>query len=241
MSDSLFISDLHLSAKQPGIVGRFLRFLDEVAARADRLYILGDLFDAWIGDDDRTPPIPEILAAMRCLSDSGAKIHLMHGNRDFFIGEEFCSLTGCTILPDPSVIDLGGKTTLLMHGDLLCTDDIEYLKARLFIRSDQFRSDFFAKTLGERAFIAAEYRKRSGEATSQLAADIMDVNQQSVEQYLRESGASLLIHGHTHRPGIHEFELNGAPVKRIVLEDWDNERASYLRVDGEGRQENISL
>ncbi len=242
MSESLFISDLHLSAKTPGITQRFQSFLSERAPRADALYILGDLFDIWLGDDDETPPIPEILTALRRLNENTTRLFLMHGNRDFLIGERFVEASGCTLLDDPARLDIEGIPTLLMHGDLLCSDDGEYRKARRWLRSEAFATEFLSKSLPARATAAADYRRRSGEATSLLPADILDVNQETVEEYLRRQDVKQLIHGHTHCPEIHLFQLDGQPAQRIVLSDWHEEcegRGAYLRVDDEGRIEQI--
>ena len=234
MADTLLISDLHLSPADPQNIARFIDFLDTGARGADALYILGDLFDAWIGDDNDTPPIPEIKGALRRLSDRGCRLFLMHGNRDFLIGEQFARETGCTLLHDPVVVELNGTPTLLMHGDLLCTDDVEYQKARLFLRDPGFVSDFMAKSIEERFALAAEYRKRSGEATSTKPSEIMDVNQQTVEEYMRAHQVSQLIHGHTHRPAVHDFQISGAPARRIVLADWQAGGGEVLRIGEEG-------
>jgi len=234
MPDTLLISDLHLSGERPQTIDLFLRFLEERAIHARRLYILGDLFDAWIGDDALPPPIPTIIEALRRLSDNGTRIFLQHGNRDFLIGEAFATATGCELLGDPVTVELGATPTLLMHGDLLCTDDHDYQKARQFLRSPAFIEDLLSKSIGERLALAAEYRKRSGEATAALSAEIMDVNQATVEQYMREAGVTQLIHGHTHRPGIHRFDLDGVPALRLVLAEWHEEQGQYLRVNAEG-------
>ena len=164
LPETLFISDLHLSRERPATVALFLRFLSDRGRRAERLYILGDLFDAWIGDDDQGDPIPEVIGNLRRLVDSGVAISLMHGNRDFLIGEDFANATGCKLLPDPATIDLYGMPALLMHGDLLCTDDLAYQEFRKQIRSTPFKKDFLSRPLAERAAIAADYRRRSGEA-----------------------------------------------------------------------------
>ena len=241
MSDTLIISDLHLSQHRPDTVALFLRFLRERARGAGELYILGDLFDAWIGDDNILPPIPEVIQALRQLTDGGCKLSVMHGNRDFLLGSDFARATGGKLLPDPFVADLGGETTLLMHGDLLCTDDLEYQQARKLLRSPEFIRDFVSRTIEERVQLAAEYRRRSGEVVSLKSADIMDVNQQTVERYMREYQVRRLIHGHTHRPALHEFQLDGTPAQRYVLEDWHEQTGSYLRVDNQSiRQEAFS-
>ena len=241
MSDTLIISDLHLSQHRPDTVALFLHFLRERACGAGELYILGDLFDAWIGDDNILPPVPEVVQALRQLTDGGCKLSVMHGNRDFLLGSDFARATGGKLLPDPFVADLGGETTLLMHGDLLCTDDLEYQQARKLLRSPEFIRDFVSRTIEERVQLAAEYRRRSGEVVSLKSADIMDVNQQTVERYMREHQVRRLIHGHTHRPALHEFKLDGMPAQRYVLEDWHEQTGSYLRVDNQSiRQEAFS-
>ena len=234
MGDTLLISDLHLSPADPGNIARFIDFLEFGACGAEALYILGDLFDAWIGDDNDMPPIPAVKGALRKLADRGCRLFLMHGNRDFLIGERFAEETGCALLDDPVVVELNGTPTLLMHGDLLCTDDVEYQKARLFLRDPAFVGEFMAKTIAERIALAAEYRKRSGEATSTKASEIMDVNQQTVEEYMRAHRVFLLIHGHTHRPAVHEFRISGRPARRIVLADWQAGGGEVLRVGDQG-------
>lgn len=232
MTENLFISDLHLSRKRPATTDLFLRFLEEQVDAVSHLYILGDLFDAWVGDDDTTTPIKEITHALLQATTRGTQLSIMHGNRDFLIGEAFAKATGCTLLDDPTVVDLNGLPTLLMHGDLLCSDDLEYQQARTLLRSQAFISDFLAKTIQQRKTLAAEYRKKSGEVVSLKSADIMDVNQYTVESYMRNSGVKLLIHGHTHRPAIHDFKLDGQSAERIVLSDWHEKRGEYLRVSG---------
>ncbi|MCP4994067.1 MAG: UDP-2,3-diacylglucosamine diphosphatase [Gammaproteobacteria bacterium] len=234
MSETLFISDLHLSPEHPETIDLFLRFLAERANQADSLYILGDLFDAWIGDDFNQPPIPELLASIRQLSDQGVELYFMHGNRDFLIGEGFATNTGCRLLNDPTVIDLYGTPTLLMHGDLLCTDDIEYQKARIMLRNPAFIAQLLSKSIPERLAIAADYRKQSGEAISNKAADIMDVNQQAVEQMMIKQGVARLIHGHTHRPDCHDFDLQGEPAQRMVLPEWHEDSAGFLSATAKG-------
>ncbi len=234
MSQILFVSDLHLSKERPATVALFLRFLEEIATGADRFYILGDLFDVWLGDDDETPPIPDVQFALARLTASGTRVFLMHGNRDFLIGERFCGITGCQLIPDPTIIDLNGAPALLMHGDLLCTDDQNYQQARKMLRNEQIIADFLAKSLQERALFAGEIRKQSGETTSLLPEAIMDVNQDEVKEQMRKHGVSLLIHGHTHRAATHELELDGKTVQRIVLAEWHEEQGHYLRVDEQG-------
>ncbi len=238
MSDSLFISDLHLSVERPATVALLLRFLTEIAAGADRLYILGDLFDVWLGDDDRSPPIPEVTAAMANLTAGGTRLYLMHGNRDFLIGKQFCLRTGCELLPDPTVIELAGENILLMHGDLLCTNDHTYQQARNEMRSEEFSQEFLAKPLDERALFATEARRKSDATTATLSEEIMDVDQGAVIERMLEHGVRILIHGHTHHLETHEFLLEGELAARYVLGDWHEDRGSYLCANEQGLHTN---
>jgi UDP-2,3-diacylglucosamine hydrolase len=230
LSESLFISDLHLAPERPGAVALFRNFLRDRAPKADRLYILGDLFDAWIGDDDDQPPYPDIRAALRKLAESGTRCYVMHGNRDFLIGRDFARDTSCTLLDDPTLIDLTGTRILLMHGDLLCTDDLPYQRFRRRIRNPVVRRLFLWKSLAKRRAIAADYRRKSGLATAEKPEDIMDVSQQTVEDYMRRFRAERLIHGHTHRPADHFFALDAKSAARIVLAEWRENRAEVLVV-----------
>lgn len=230
MHEHLFISDLHLSSERPATIELFQRFLRERAVQADSLFILGDLFDAWVGDDNKTPPIPGILGAMKGLTHTGTDLFFMHGNRDFLVGEVFAKETGCQLLQDPHVLQLAESQVLLMHGDLLCSDDLDYQEWRTRFRTPAVIGELLAKTIEERIAIAVEYRRRSGESTSLQAADIMDINQRTVEQYLRTAEARLLIHGHTHRPASHRFELDGAVASRLVLPEWRETVGGYLSV-----------
>jgi UDP-2,3-diacylglucosamine hydrolase len=227
-AEALFIADLHLAAGRAATTALFLDFVARRAIRADALYILGDLFDAWIGDDDRESPAQEVIAALRALTDAGVAVFLQRGNRDFLIGRRFERATGCRILPDPSRLDLYGQPTLLMHGDLLCTDDLDYQRVRRRLRNPLVQGLFLLRSLGARRRLAAEYRRRSGEATSLKAADIMDVNRHAVRGYMGRYGVRRLIHGHTHRPDVHRFELDGGVAERIVLGDWGSEQGPYV-------------
>jgi UDP-2,3-diacylglucosamine hydrolase len=228
MPETLFISDLHLAPERPATVELFLGFLRTRARRAETLYILGDLFDAWIGDDDDQPPYPEIRAALRELTASGTRCALMHGNRDFLIGRAFARDTGCTLLKDPTVLNLADERTLLMHGDLLCTDDAPYQKFRKRIRNPLVIRLFLWKSLARRRAVAADYRRKSGAATAMKAEDIMDVSRDTVEDYLSRYRATRLIHGHTHRPADHPFVLDGHQVHRQVLAEWHEDRGEAL-------------
>ena len=242
MAESLFISDLHLSAERPDTVQLFLGFLEQRAARAQTLYILGDLFDVWIGDDLDTPPIPRIKAALHSLANGGTRILLMHGNRDFLLGQRFCTDSGCALLPDPSLIELQGIPTLLMHGDSLCTDDLDYQAFRRQVRDPAFIEHFLSLSIPQRIARVTEFRTKSGEATSMKAEEIMDVNPQAVTDQMREHAARRLIHGHTHRPALHRFELDGRQVARYVLGEWHADSARILSVDQDGwREERFSL
>ncbi|MEJ2328693.1 MAG: UDP-2,3-diacylglucosamine diphosphatase [Gammaproteobacteria bacterium] len=233
-TEILLISDLHLSPEQPATVQRFLHFTRERARQARDLYILGDLFDAWIGDDNDAFPYGEIRNSLSELVQSGTAVYLQHGNRDFLLGEVFCKQTGCMLIADEEVRDFFGTPTLLMHGDTLCTDDVAYQQARQLLRSKAFITDFLKKPLQERALIAAEYRKKSGEATSLLAAEIMDVNQQAVTDVMRKHAVCRLVHGHTHREAIHQLEIDGRTCERIVLGEWHPDHGMALSVSATG-------
>lgn len=217
---TLFISDLHLEESRPDITDAFLTFLREKAAGVEQLYILGDFFEAWIGDDERTPLQEQTAAALKQLSDSGTAIFLMHGNRDFLIGEDFCHRAGATLLDDPTVIDLYGTPTLLLHGDSLCTADVEYQKFRSNMRNPQMQKMMLARPLEDRQQMAKQLRALSMAKNQGKAEDIMDVTPEEVVKELEAHGVQLMIHGHTHRPAVHELEANGKPARRIVLGDW---------------------
>lgn len=222
MKPVLFISDLHLDPSRPAITELFLHFLRERASTADSLYILGDFFEAWIGDD-AVPAGHPVLAGLRQLTSAGLPIYIMRGNRDFLLGQDFEQATGTKLLADPTVIELNGEAVLLMHGDLLCTDDKEYQQFRAMVHDSRWQKDFLGKSIEERLLMARQARQESTTRNSNLAEStetIMDVNQDAVMQAMREHGVRRLIHGHTHRPNIHNFTLNNAPASRIVLGDW---------------------
>ncbi len=232
MSQLLFISDLHLSPCVPGLTQRFHTLLEEIPPEIEALYILGDLFDAWIGDDDPSPFAREIQEALKAFSKR-TRLFFQRGNRDFMVGEMFARQTGAVILEDEHLLEDDGQQLLLMHGDQLCTDDLEYQQVRALVRTPGFREQALTKSIEERIALAQEYRRRSGESLSLKPADITDVNQQAVEHSMREHGASVLIHGHTHRPAMHEFELDGRRARRIVLPDWrEDEPRLGLTWDG---------
>jgi UDP-2,3-diacylglucosamine hydrolase len=220
MPETLFISDLHLDPERPAITELFLTFLDKRAARAEALYILGDLFEAWVGDDDDAPMNLAVCRALRACAKSGTAVYVMHGNRDFLLGSVFAEQSGVTLLDDPARIDLYGTPTLLMHGDLLCTDDTGYLSFRKMVRDPAWQSAMLARPLEERRLMAQEMRASSREQTGGKPEAIMDVNSDAVIDVMRAQQVIRLIHGHTHRPGVHELDVAGEVSQRIVLGDW---------------------
>lgn len=232
----LFISDLHLEAERPDITRAFLHFLSTRARAAEALYILGDFFEAWIGDDGMDEFQHAIARALRELSDSGTRIYLMHGNRDFLIGKTFCREAGCTLLRDPSLIDLGGEKILLMHGDSLCTLDVAYMKLRRWLRNPLTLFILRNLPLTTRHKLARKLRKESRAQTRMKASEIVDVTPAEVEKIMRDKGVRILIHGHTHRPAVHELEIDGRPARRIVLGDWDRQGWA-LEADDRGMQQ----
>jgi UDP-2,3-diacylglucosamine hydrolase len=227
---TLFVSDLHLDDARPQIVGQFDRFCAGEARDADALYVLGDLFEAYIGDDDDAPLNARVAKALHGVADAGVPVHYIAGNRDFLLGEDYARRCGMDILADGTVIDLYGAPTLILHGDVLCTDDAEYLAFRGQVRDPAWQAAFLARPLAERRAFAAQARDASRAHTSRTDMAIMDVNQAAVEGALRGARVTRMIHGHTHRPAIHDFMLDGTPAQRIVLGDW-YEQGSVLRVD----------
>lgn len=228
MPGTLFISDLHLDPERPGITELFIEFLAKQAPAADALYILGDLFEAWIGDDDDGPMNLAVREALQRCSRNGIPVFIMHGNRDFLLGEEFAGQCGCTILDDTVRLDLYGTPTLLMHGDLLCTDDTKYMAFRNMVRDPGWQQDFLSKPLHERRQMAVEMRATSRAETRGKPESIMDVNQEAVLRVMSENRVVRLIHGHTHRPAFHDLTVSGHPAQRIVLGDWYHQ-GSVLR------------
>ena len=231
---SLFISDLHLAAERPRIIAQFHALLTGAARDAQALYVLGDLFEYWAGDDDLEDPLNQSVAeAFAALAANGTRLHFMHGNRDFLVGREFAKRAGATLLPDPALVDLHGTPTLLMHGDTLCTDDVEYQKFRLYARDPRNQERFLAQPLAARRAEMTKLRAQSETAKQGKSAEIMDVNPGAVGEALRRGGYPRLIHGHTHRPGRHVHVVDGRDCERWVLADW-YEKGSYLRVDAQG-------
>ncbi len=230
---TLFISDLHLEPGRPEIGEQFLAFLAGPARDADALYILGDLFEAWIGDDDPNPYYAQMKTAIRALSDSGVPVFFMHGNRDFMIGETFAAEAGITLLSDPHPLQLYGEHVLLSHGDALCTDDVEYQQVRAMTRNPDWQAMMLSKSIEERIAFAAQAREQSLARSESMTEEIADVSQDAVHQTIRESGADILLHGHTHRPAVHPFHVDERPVHRIVLGDW-YEQGSMVEWDADG-------
>ncbi len=218
---TLFISDIHLEDSHPEIAALFLNFLKTIASQADALYILGDLFEVWVGDDDQTPFNLHIQTALYTLRQQGVPIFFLHGNRDFLIGETFAKASGCTLLSDPAVVDLYGKPTLLLHGDLLCTQDHAYLAFRQQAREAAYRLNFLQKPLAERKTIAAHLRMASQQHTQSATSVIMDATPQEIPRLITHYQVTQMIHGHTHRPAIHYLNLGQTlPHRHIVLSDW---------------------
>lgn len=230
---TLFVSDLHLEADRPDIGNQFIQFLKTEAMEADDLYILGDLFESWVGDDDPNAHYAKIKMAIRKVVDKGVPVYFMHGNRDFMIGRQFANETGVEILKDPYPVTMYGQKALLSHGDALCTDDTQYQRVRVMTRNPDWQASILAKPLKERLRIAAEARRQSLERTLNLSMDIMDVNQEEVRRVITTHGVDVLLHGHTHRPDVHTIDLGNRKAKRIVLGDWYTQ-GSVLRWDLQG-------
>lgn len=243
----LLISDLHLDPARPGLTRAFFDFLEKTAGgtlekaargalatttgQAGALYILGDFFNVWIGDDDDAPLGHEVSAALKRLSDSGTAVFLMHGNRDFLLGEQYAKECGATLIHEPYILESGDQQYLLLHGDALCTRDTGYMAFRSMVREPSWQQQFLAKPLDERRAFAAQARAQSRSMSSNKPEDIMDVTQSEVERVLREAGITTLIHGHTHRPAVHKLALSGKTGTRIVLGDWGTQ-GWYVRISG---------
>jgi UDP-2,3-diacylglucosamine hydrolase len=232
---TLFISDLHLDPGSPAIERQFIAFLDGQARSAEALYILGDLFEVWLGDDDPDPAVREVVAALRRLTDSGVPCFLMHGNRDFLIGRRFCEETGARLLADGTIVEIEGERVLLMHGDVLCTDDTSYQRLRRIVRNPVVQWTFRRLSLSRRRALAQKMREGSRMHVGSAAPEIMDVNARAVSDTFRETGVETIIHGHTHRPAVHELVVDGEQVRRIVLGDWHTQ-GSVLKWSPEGIQ-----
>ncbi|MCP5152006.1 MAG: UDP-2,3-diacylglucosamine diphosphatase [Chromatiales bacterium] len=218
---TLLASDVHLSAARPDMVERFLTLLGGPARRCDALYLLGDVFDLWLGDDDDRAPHDAVCSALAELTASGVPVHVAHGNHDFLLGEAFAARTGCTLLPDSATVEIAGEPVLVMHGDQLCTRDVDYQAFRRHSRDPRAQQAFLARPLAERLEAASALRVQSQAASRLKADDIMDVTPDAVVAALRAADVRVLVHGHTHRPGFHRLpELGPEPGTRIVLGDW---------------------
>ena len=231
----LLISDLHLEQERPDITRAFLDLLNGRAREAESLYILGDFFEVWVGDDAMSPYQLSICQALRELSDSGTQIFLMHGNRDFMLGKAFCKAAGATLLKDPSVVDFYGEPVLLMHGDSLCTRDEAYMRLRRYLRNPITLWILRHLPLRTRHKLARKLRNESRAQTRMKANDIVDVTPDEVPRVMREHGVQTLVHGHTHRPAIHKLQIGEQAAKRIVLGDWDRQGWA-LQIDEQGFQ-----
>ena len=231
---TLLISDLHLTEERPAANERFIELLEDKARGAEALYILGDFFEYWIGDDDLDEPFNAVMAGLlRRLAADGVALYYMHGNRDFLVGERFCAATGAQLLPDPSVHEIQGVRTLLEHGDTLCTDDADYQNWRRVARSRDWQREFLAKPRAERRNLILGLREKSKAVIQAKPAEIMDVNDAAVARDMLAHGVTRLVHGHTHRPGRHALALDGRPGERWVLPDW-YEGGGYLEVGPAG-------
>ncbi|MBS0336106.1 MAG: UDP-2,3-diacylglucosamine diphosphatase [Proteobacteria bacterium] len=234
MQRALFISDLHLTGARPAANEAFFAFLENVAPGADALYILGDLFEYWVGDDDLADPLNAVVAGFLAnTARNGTPVHLMHGNRDFLVAEAFCKAAGAQLLADPTVVDLFGTRTLLMHGDTLCTDDTAYQDWRTLCRGEAWQKAFLAEPLEARRARMLELRSRSEADKRAKPPVIMDVNEAAVREALRGHACTRLVHGHTHRPARHTLEVDGRACERWVLQDWYG-RGGYLEATAAG-------
>lgn len=219
--ESLFISDLHLTAERPAANERFFRFLAETAPAAEALYILGDFFEAWVGDDALSDPFhARVAAALHQLVSRGVRLYVMHGNRDFLLGEDFSRATGADLLIEPCVVNLYDRPTLLLHGDVLCTDDLDYQHFRRLVRDPGWQAGFLARPLPERVALARQLRERSEQVKGDKRPEIMDANPEAVLSAFRQHGVQRMIHGHTHRPAHHRIRVDDRSCERWVLPDW---------------------
>ncbi|HME41349.1 MAG TPA: UDP-2,3-diacylglucosamine diphosphatase [Steroidobacteraceae bacterium] len=230
---TLFISDLHIDANRPAICEQFLSFLATEARDAEALYILGDLFESWVGDDAADAAQSAAIAGLHSLTSHGVPCFVMHGNRDFLLAERFCSMSGAQLLPDPLVVTLYGEAVLVMHGDALCTDDRAYQRLRATVRDADWQRQFLALSISARRALASAARVGSQAHTAAMEYAIADVNADSVAMALRGAGTTTLLHGHTHRPAIHAIQVDGRPCTRIVLGDW-YDQGSLLRWNRNG-------
>ncbi|WP_075180532.1 UDP-2,3-diacylglucosamine diphosphatase [Pantoea sp. 1.19] len=235
MGHTLFIADLHLCPQEPAIVAGFLHFLQRDAVQADALYILGDLFEAWIGDDDPEPLHREIAHALQRLSVAGVPVYFIHGNRDFLLGHDYARASGMCLLPEQQVLELHGQRLLILHGDTLCTDDDGYQRFRRRVHQRWLQKLFLALPLALRQRIAERLRAGSKAANGSKSLTIMDVNPDAVTETMRAQQVRVMIHGHTHRPAIHALQIDGEPAERLVLGAW-HEAGSMIKVSAAGRE-----
>lgn len=232
---TLFISDLHIDAGHPAITAQFLNFLQAEAVVAEALYILGDLFESWVGDDAADSAQEAAIDGLRTLTRTGVPCFVMHGNRDFLLGDRFCARSGAELLPDPLIVTLYGERVLVTHGDALCTDDRSYQSLRATVRDAGWQREFLALSVTERQALAGAARVGSKAHTAAMEQAITDVNGDSVTAALRAAGTSILLHGHTHRPGVHALTVDGRACARLVLGDW-YAQGSLLRWDPHGHE-----
>ena len=233
---TFFIADLHLAPKRLIPLVTALDFFAGRARSADALYILGDLFEVWLGDDEDEPAYQPVLTALHELNVSGVPVYVMHGNRDFLLGDGFAKATGCKLIPEQHVIDLYGVPTLLMHGDTLCTLDVDYQKFRQQVRNPQWQQQFLAQPLAQRCILAQQARTQSQAKTKDMAATIMDVTLEAVESVMETHNVYQLIHGHTHRPAEHTLTVNGQTAYRRVVGDWQDNSAIIFSWSTDGCQ-----
>jgi UDP-2,3-diacylglucosamine hydrolase len=233
---TLFASDLHLDSEAPWAIDAFLAFLEGPAREADGLYLLGDLFEAWVGDDDDDPDNDRVCQGLARVTAAGLPVYAIHGNRDFLLGERFEARTGVKLLPDPVLVGLHGMPTMLSHGDVFCIEDLPYQELRSIVRQPSWQQRFLSLPLATRRQIANAARAGSKQHTERQIPVLMDVNPDAVTRALRATGAQRLIHGHTHRPAVHRFEVDGKPAERVVLAPW-YEAASCVAVSADGVRE----
>jgi UDP-2,3-diacylglucosamine hydrolase len=239
---ALFISDLHLQASHPRTAEAFFRFLAERAAHAERLYLLGDIFEYWAGDDDLDDPFNRsVAAALRRVSAGGTAVYWLGGNRDFLVGTGFADAAGLTLLPEPHVATIGGRQVVLVHGDAQCTDDVKYMAFRAQVRDPAWQRQFLAMPLAQRKAIIAGLREGSRAAHGEKSYEIMDVTPAAIAALHADSGTDVIIHGHTHRPALHEADGK----QRYVLPDWeldaDPVRGGWIAIDADGRIQRVDL
>ena len=232
---TLFIADLHLSAERPDITACFLRFMAQETQHIDALYVLGDLFEMWIGDDEDSPFLQQVKQAFKTLTDTGTPCYFIHGNRDFLIGKRFSRETGIILLPEHTVVDLYGTPTLILHGDTLCIGDPAYQRYRKKVHNPIIQWLFARLPLSYRIKVGDKIRSNSGKNNKTKSQSIMDVTQEEVVRVMRDANVTQMIHGHTHRPDIHDLDIDGIPAQRIVLGDW-YDHGSVLVYNAEGYQ-----